>query len=96
MEKADFHAVEYLSTPCQFCAKLCTSDCSKSGLIDGLDRITCPARIFPCYNNIIILVLGRGSGPSFKGVHGQTILEAVCIYRTEFGIFLDSSTATAS
>ena len=27
------------STPGQFCARLCTSDCSKSGLVGGLDRI---------------------------------------------------------
>ena len=39
--QADFHAVECTSTPCQFCARLCTSDCSKSGLVGGLDRITC-------------------------------------------------------
>ena len=36
--QADFHAVECLSTPCQCCARLCTSDGSKSGLIGGLDR----------------------------------------------------------
>ena len=34
--QADFHAVDYLSTPCQFCARFCTSDCSKSGLVGGL------------------------------------------------------------
>ena len=39
--QADCHAVKCLSTPCQFCARLCTSDCSKSGLVGGLDRITC-------------------------------------------------------
>ena len=26
-------------TPCQFRARLCTSDCSKSGLVGGLDRM---------------------------------------------------------
>ena len=35
------NAVECPNTPCQFCARLCTSDCSKSGLVGGLDRITC-------------------------------------------------------
>ena len=39
--QADFRAVECLSTPCQLCATLCTFDCSKSGLVGGLDRITC-------------------------------------------------------
>ena len=53
--QADFHAVEYLSTPCQFCARLCTSDCSKSSLVGGLDRITC-AHIFPCYNSLTVLL----------------------------------------
>ena len=34
--QADFLAVECLSTPCQSGATLCTSDCSKSGLVGGL------------------------------------------------------------
>ena len=33
--------MECLSTPCQFCARLCASDCSKSGLVVGLNRIIC-------------------------------------------------------
>ena len=45
--QADFLAVECLSTPCKFCARLRMSDCSKSGLVGGLDRITC-AHNFPC------------------------------------------------
>ena len=52
--QADVHAVECLSTPCQFCARLCTSDCSKSDLVGGLDRMPC-AHIFPRYNNFIII-----------------------------------------
>ena len=39
--QADIHAVECLSTPCRFCPRLRTSDCSKYGLGGGLDRITC-------------------------------------------------------
>ena len=41
--------MECLSTPCQLCTRLCTSDCSKSGLVGAHDRITCPQ--FPCYKS---------------------------------------------
>ena len=41
MLKLTFMLWKCLSTPCQLCARLCASDCSKFGLVGGLDRITC-------------------------------------------------------
>ena len=41
LTRPDFDQLECLSTPYQFySAKLCTSDCSRSGLVGGIFRIT--------------------------------------------------------
>ena len=44
--------MECLNSPCQCCARLCTSDCSKSGSVGGFDRIT---RAHNFYATIVFL-----------------------------------------
>ena len=47
--------MECLSIPCQFCARLCTSHCSKSSLVGGLDRITCAHNFHVTVNVSVVL-----------------------------------------
>ena len=90
--QADFHAVECLSTPCQFCARLCTSDCSKSGLVGGLDRITC-AHNLHATNNLNFKALCN-HGKSRFGIPVSSPHTEVCTI--EQCIFAEKSTLACS